>query len=276
MSYTVVDDQATLQKGITRFHSILKSELTNAGRHMIGFPSGNVDQNAYTSDQVDFWFSTWTVSREGLPNYACNAFGHRDRLRPTISNTIVFQLNIPPDGLNRQLSGVLVKGRGDVLHIGHRGRLGGGAEGVGKAAFKRWYMDGDWKTVTDGSEEAEILLLGRLDQPASILRGLEGFMRTASEFKEFAATLREERANRTKTSPALAGSIRPSNGDAGKGKLKFNEEFTGEFHINARQPYTVNRTRCGSGQKKLGPRKRAIKTTLIWLPRCPKAFICSK
>jgi hypothetical protein len=143
---------------------------------------------------------------------------------------------MPSDGLNRRVSGVLLENRDGDYFIGHRGRLGGGAKGVGKEAFTAWYSDVKWHEVNDGGTQSDVRLLGSLDNPASLVRGLASFSHAAAAFKEFAAAQAVQ--NKATGGPGLAGKRLGSK----PRKLKFKPEATGPFEIESKGPVTRNRT----------------------------------
>ena len=90
-----------------------------------------------------FGLITAPVAYSGVHNEPESVFiftGIRTALRR--SNTITVEINIALDVLSRRVGGLFARddATGNTVLL-HRGRIGGGKKGVGKATFMEWYPD---------------------------------------------------------------------------------------------------------------------------------------
>lgn len=106
-----------------------------------------------------------------LRNRYWNAFGL------TGSRSIVCEINFPFDGTNRRVAGVLATDSTGEICVLHRGRIGGGRQGIGKALFKR-HFTGRWISI----EGDEMALVGSL-KDRSFVKQVAGFVVEISNLK---------------------------------------------------------------------------------------------
>jgi hypothetical protein len=112
------------------------------------------------SEPLDIWFAAQTPSRvDTTPRY-WNAFG-TTKPEPDRNKTIACEINFPIGGVNRRVGGAFAEDEHGRWHIVHRGKIGGGREGIGSGLFFRNYR-GEKVTVHDG-EESTVALVGDLD-----------------------------------------------------------------------------------------------------------------
>jgi hypothetical protein len=126
----------------------------------------------------------WFFSGKGEENRYWNAFGTA-RPKPDAALSITCEINFPKEGTDRRMGGVFavdVKGR---IFVVHRGRLGGGRRGIGKALFERQYR-GVWVDMEDGEEVASVAVVGLLPSPR-FARQLSQFVNKIDKIKDMAA-----------------------------------------------------------------------------------------
>jgi hypothetical protein len=59
---------------------------------------------------------------------------------PNRSNDNAVQINVPYKGVNRSRAGLFAEDvKTKKIYLMHRGKVGGGRKGIGKAAFVEWY-----------------------------------------------------------------------------------------------------------------------------------------
>lgn len=154
------------------------------GRYMIGHQGGSIEVDALLADHR-IWFVNRTEKTAAVPRY-WNAFGLADQLNIKGSNHIAVEINIPLRGLARRVAGLFAEDSttGNTVLL-HRGKVGGGREGIGKSAFLEWYRqdtvkvhNGDSKGGTD-----EVLLVADLSSP-EIAKQIGTFVMAVSRFKE--------------------------------------------------------------------------------------------
>jgi hypothetical protein len=114
-----------------------------------------------------------------------NRFGHAfGAEKPTGSShiPITCEINFPAKGIDRRIGGALAIDREGRIFVVHRGRIGGGKKGVGKALFDDHYR-GVWAIMEDGSAETTVALIGVLNSPRFV-RQVSQFVRKVDRMKD--------------------------------------------------------------------------------------------
>lgn len=158
------------------FMTKLRDGARSEGRMALGFRGGQVEADVFYREDLGIW-----IASEELENRSWHAFGLGT---PRASNSIVIEINLPAEGINRRISGGFAADRAGELYVIHRGRVGGGRQGIGKREFLAYYsrMGGALEIVQDGDGTSGVLVLGALHDdrlPALIA----AFIRTVEEFK---------------------------------------------------------------------------------------------
>lgn len=161
----------------------LSDGLSSEDEFKLGFPSGNLDCSVKYDTNI--WFAGFEIT-EGSPRY-WNSFGLAGDLKEGKSNSIVVEINIPTDGLNRRVSGMFaIDDETESVFLLHRGRIGGGRKGIGKNSFISWYS----RPLIEVQNEDEIekaLLIGDISKD-DFVKNLAGFVRNVASFKLFATS----------------------------------------------------------------------------------------
>ncbi|MEI7637529.1 MAG: hypothetical protein WCJ37_09510 [Syntrophus sp. (in: bacteria)] len=171
-------------KAIHRCQQHFTRQLKTWGREKISVNLGH--QGA--SDRVRVWWSDelglWFFPGKGEENRYWNAFGTA-RPKTDAALSITCEINFPKEGTDRRIGGVFAadgKGRTFVVH---RGKLGGGRKGIGKALFERQYR-GVWVDMEDGEEDTSVAVVGLLHSPR-FARQLSQFVNKIDKIKDMAA-----------------------------------------------------------------------------------------
>jgi len=122
----------------------------------ISHRGGMFGYDVYYSSKLNIWF---TFDEEN--NRYWNAFGIG---RPGKYARVVVEVNIPKEGVDRRIGGVFLKDESGRVCLGHRGKIGGGARGVGPRAFWNYYK-GDKIDIPENREIVTIALIGCIDSP---------------------------------------------------------------------------------------------------------------
>lgn len=93
--------------------------------------------------------------------YYWNAFGVK-KPRPGGAAEITTEINSPLSGINRRIAGAFARNEEGNLLLVHRGKIGGGRKGIGKALFEERYK-GEWVTALDDGVQSRFALIGALD-----------------------------------------------------------------------------------------------------------------
>jgi len=95
---------------------------------------------------------------------------------------ITCEINFPPYGIDRRMGGALAYDRQDRIYVVHRGKIGGGKKGVGKALFEKLYR-GVWADMEDGDAVTTVALVGALNSPRFV-RQVAQFIRKIDRIKD--------------------------------------------------------------------------------------------
>lgn len=121
----------------------------------------------------------WTVFDDGETEL-WNTYGLGDPTDSRMRNMIC-HLSVPIEGINRRIGAVYAKSRnGDVVVL-HRGKIGGGREGVGKSAFFEHY-DGRTLSAADGGRVTDFALVGSI-KAKSFLKDIRRFVLSVRDIK---------------------------------------------------------------------------------------------
>jgi hypothetical protein len=156
----VIEDGAAVKGTQTLFLEKLRKGAEKRGVVEIGYRGGNARLEASWSKKLGIWWAS-----EEFENRYWNAFGtHEPRWNSKYSHTITCEINPPLKGINRTISGAFADdsdGRGYLLH---RGKIGGGREGIGKTRFWNEFR-GEWLEVEDGEVISKLALIASFDSP---------------------------------------------------------------------------------------------------------------
>jgi hypothetical protein len=155
----VLEQEAAIRRAQDLFVSRFKEHSDARIPVRIGWRPDYIDAAVNYSSQLDAWMYTQIE-----PGSRCwNAFG---LARPSEGQnvSIVCEVNPPLSGINRGIAGVFLSDGSGQMCVGHRGLIGGGRPGVGKALFEQHYR-GEWVVAQDGSRETPIALVCDLSSP---------------------------------------------------------------------------------------------------------------
>lgn len=126
----------------------------------VGYKGESQKLHAHWSSELDIW---WIAEDSG--NRYWNAFGTGEpKWDTSYSHSITCEINPPYEGIDRRIAGVFAKDPDDKLHLLHRGKLGGGKPGIGKALFIKEFT-GTWEEVEDGTEFTKLALVASFENP---------------------------------------------------------------------------------------------------------------
>lgn len=129
------------------------------------------------------WYreGNWWYGYRAFKGSYWNAFGLGNALLSKGQRNIVVEINPPPFGLNRKIQGAFAIDDEAREWLIHRGRLGGGREGIGKD-FLEWYPRDAKRQMKDGNRTSEVILVGHINDE-SFLNAVRGFVGLAHAFK---------------------------------------------------------------------------------------------
>ncbi len=102
---------------------------------------------------------------------------------PTKRESITCEINLPREGADRKLAGIIAADANGALYLAHSGRMGGARAGQRKSAFREFAADGVWRQLRwpDGTE-TEALIVAPLDS-TRLTRLLGRFVDSVRRFK---------------------------------------------------------------------------------------------
>ena len=133
MSLIAVSESIEIKK---LWDSFKKSLQQNALRYQrnVGWHGGNIATDVYWLPDQGFWVA---FNHDPKSNREWSAFGTMDPSNSKVLS-ITCEVNIPFQGVNRQIAGVFVRDTDSgKIFIAHSGKIGGGQKGIGKKLFWR-------------------------------------------------------------------------------------------------------------------------------------------
>lgn len=143
----------------------------------LGFRGGQIPSKVVWFREENWWFAF-----EDLTNRYWNGFGLGDPFTDNRAQALVVELNPPKEGVNRQIQGAFAEDEQGRVFLVHRGKLGGGREGIGKG-FLTWYPKDAYRLMSDGDLETPVLVAGCLDA-VDLLPSLKKFVDLAHTYKD--------------------------------------------------------------------------------------------
>lgn len=156
----IVTEEGEIEKYQQKFIEGLKQRASSSLQITVAHHGGRGLVNAYFSKELGIWFAT---AKSGDKRY-WNVFGLGE---PSLKypNAIVVEINFPIRGIDRRVGGVFVREDDKVL-VCHRGRIGGGRQGIGLKGF--WENFQGASTEIDGEKLAVIGYLDSYTLPENV------------------------------------------------------------------------------------------------------------
>jgi hypothetical protein len=168
---------ARLQKRLVDIFKNQKPEYIEA---IIGSPGGAFETTFLYFESHNFW-----AVFEKDKNRYWNAFGTGKPIAGK-NNSIVCEINIPFEDINRRVAAVFGK-EGDQVLLLHRGKIGGGRKGIGKNLFWENYR-GEEMMVQDGDTENWLAPIGSFESK-NFVQQVANFVLEIKRIKELAEDL---------------------------------------------------------------------------------------
>ena len=172
----VLDDESAIRRYRRQFLKSFKPFVDEKISVNLGHPGATVKAKVLWSDRLGIW-----MVNEGTSG---NRYGHAfgaEKPAGASHIPITCEINFPVKGIDRRVGGALAEDRNGRVAVVHRGRIGGGKKGVGKALFDDHYR-GVWTNMKDGPVETMVALIGVLDSPRFV-RQVSQFVRKVDRMK---------------------------------------------------------------------------------------------
>jgi len=173
----VLDDESAIKKYRRQFIKSFKPHISAKIPVNLGHPGATVKAKVFWSDSLGIWMFHEKISDSRY----WHAFGTG---KPSESShiPITCEINFPIRGIDRRVGGAMAADRYGRIFVVHRGKIGGGQKGIGKALFEDHYR-GVWATMEDGSVDTTVALIGELNS-ASFVRQVTQFVRKVDKVKD--------------------------------------------------------------------------------------------
>jgi 5-methylcytosine-specific restriction protein A len=149
---------------------------------VIGHMGGNFEvEDLRCNDSI--WFAHHVFTQFPIKRN-WNAFGLANQLIIKGSNKIVAEVNVALDGESKQVAGLFVQDDSGNILLVHRGKIGGGRKGIGKAAFLAWYEGPIIQYIYTARPEIveSALVVANLGSP-DIKKQVHAFVMAVQQFK---------------------------------------------------------------------------------------------
>jgi len=224
-----------------------------SGKVFAGRP---IEGTLYWISDLGIWYMYRFV--EGSRHW--NGFGTEEPSTEK-SNTIICEINSPPDGIDRRIGGAFARDPIGNHYLLHRGKLGGN---YSKRIFEENYR-GEWTTVVDGDREEKVVVIGKIDE--TIPKKIRDFVYEVQRIKGMKADfdLEENSKKETELSQHLDKEKEAEiyqHLDRGKGtdfyrylqslEYYFSPEIVENFLLSLRvKPFVILTGNSGTGKTKL-------------------------
>ncbi|MDQ1277021.1 MAG: hypothetical protein QG555_60 [Thermodesulfobacteriota bacterium] len=174
-----ITDAKTIRRCQQQFARQLKARVKEKIPVTLGHQGASNSARVWWSKELGLWF----FPGKGEENRYWNVFG-TTRPKPAAVLSITCEINFPKEGTDRRIGGVFATDSKGRIFVVHRGKLGGGRKGIGKALFERQYR-GVWVDMEDGEEVASVAVVGLLLSPR-FTRQLANFVNKINIIKDMA------------------------------------------------------------------------------------------
>ncbi len=151
----IISDRDEIESQQKRLENILKERADKVVEGGAGFQGGEEKGKVYWMSDLGIWYMTRFI--EGSRYW--NGFGTEEpeegRNKPSVC-----EINIPPEGIKRNIGGAFARDPLGNYYIVHRGKIGGN---YSKKIFEDNYT-GEWTPVIDGDSESRVVVIGKIDE----------------------------------------------------------------------------------------------------------------
>jgi hypothetical protein len=173
----ILEDESAIRRCQQQFLRRLRPYADDRIRVTIGHLGESFEGKVSCAGSLGIWF----FSGKQAGNRYWNAFGVGRPSRDAHVFTTC-EINFPLQGLDRRIGGAFARDEAGKVFVVHRGKIGGGKKGIGKALFEGHYR-GVWAPVQDGDAETSVVLIGHLGS-SRFARQVSQFVRKVDRIKD--------------------------------------------------------------------------------------------
>jgi hypothetical protein len=177
----VITEERAIKKYAGLFHKKFKPFVDEQIRVKLGHQGAGFSAKVAWSEKLGVWKYSQTVRDVRY----WNAFGI-GKPGTTGVLSIASEINFPWSQIDRKTGGAFAEDHWGNVFVIHRGQIGGGKKGVGKALFEHHYR-GVWSSMEDGNTVSQVAVIGNLKsehfalQAAQFVKKIEMMKQAAAE-----------------------------------------------------------------------------------------------
>jgi len=179
MAYRVLERAAEIRRVRKEIVAAFRKHGAKPVRANLGFRGENLDVRVLWMEDLGIWLAPSVISGSRY----WNAFGTKSPHGGSVP--ITCEVNLPLQGIDRRIGGIAVADEQGRTILAHRGRIGGGREGIGAELFWSHY-EGKRLTVWDGDRETDVAAVAEIGSPR-LVRQIQFFVREVERIKALAA-----------------------------------------------------------------------------------------
>ena len=176
----IIDEEATIARHQKQFIRRFRPFMAEKISVKIGHQGASFAAKVAWSDELGIWM----VSPKSEEKRYWHIFG-RGKPAPGNHPPIACEINFPLAGIDRKIGAAFAEDHRGRIFVIHRGKIGGGQKGIGKALFESRYR-GVWAGMEDGGEAITVAVAGELHSPRFALQ-IAQFVHKIAWIKERAA-----------------------------------------------------------------------------------------
>ncbi|HQK99933.1 MAG TPA: hypothetical protein PK090_04115 [Smithellaceae bacterium] len=182
----VITDEKQIGQCARRFTAAFKACADEKISVKLGHQGASVPARVWWSKRLGLWFFSRSVKGVRFEN----AFG---LARPEAKSQlpIAAEINFPAAGIDRRTGGAFARDALGQIYAVHRGIIGGGRKGVGKALFEKHYR-GVWSFMEDKDGLSRVAVIGLLSS-VRFARQVSVFVRKVERLKAAAESSSQTR-----------------------------------------------------------------------------------
>jgi hypothetical protein len=184
----VIEDQPVIKKYVRQFVKGFKPFVDEEIKVKLGHQGASFPAKVLWSKKLGIWKFSRTI--KGIRYW--NAFGVGKPLESNLLS-ITAEINFPWAGIDRKTGGAFARDYWGNIFVIHRGKIGGGKKGVGKALFEHSYR-GVWSFMEDEKAVTQVAIIGALNSHRFALQAAQ-FVKKIEKLKSTARTSTQTEIN---------------------------------------------------------------------------------
>lgn len=179
--FSLIESKEEIAKAQRKLEAVIRRDFKTKAVKNIGYPGGTTYDARVVTDG-SYWYGSSDYDNEDIPNpRRLNWFG---LFREDADLQISVEINTAYEGRNDQVAGFFARDNDTgAIYLLHSGRVGGGAKGVGKAAFLAWRGKPPEQVVDSSGGIKEGVLVMPIEGVAASRSAIQ-YIKTIDSFKQ--------------------------------------------------------------------------------------------